>query len=274
MKRILFFCAAMLAVLTCNAQSSVQVLKDGKVIAEFYEQDGWEFRFRQGGDQPVVEEHEAVDLGLPSGLKWASCNVGAEGPYQAGDYFAFGETDTYYNGTYPSQSWKTGKEAGYVASSYFDCSLLTTGAYEFFKYSFPNGKTVLDECDDVAHVKWGGNWRMPTTDDFYELIDECDWTWENGGYLVTSKHNGNSIFLPAAGAIQGTSNIGTEYSIYRANSLYNNLDNAAVHDINAYSHGLAFTSQFIGVTAGRGSEDNQYTGILRFNGCSVRPVCQ
>ncbi|MDY4512083.1 MAG: hypothetical protein SPE10_01325 [Paludibacteraceae bacterium] len=128
--------------------------------------------------------HEWVDLGLPSGTKWATCNVGASTPEEYGNYYAWGETET--KSTY---SWST----------YFDT---TDGGSTFTKYT-TDGKTVLDLEDDAARANWGGAWRMPTDGEWGELLDECTWEWttKNGvnGYEVKSEANGNSIFLPAAG---------------------------------------------------------------------------
>ncbi len=149
----------------------------------------------------------AIDLGLPSGLKWASFNLGATRPEEYGDYYAWGETEPYYSSQDPL-TWKEGKEAGYYWSSYKWCM----GAYyTLTKYctdsrygynGFTDGKTVLDPEDDAAHVNLGGKWRMPTDDEWTELRENCTWSWttQNGvdGYLVTGP-NGNSIFFPAAG---------------------------------------------------------------------------
>lgn len=141
--------------------------------------------------QSVVGEHEYVDLGLPSGLKWATCNVGAEKPEDYGDYFAWGETETksYYDWT--TYKWCNGSKetlTKYCTDSH---------------YGTVDGKTVLDPEDDAAHANWGGEWRMPTQDEIKELKDNCTGTWttQNGveGYKVTSNKNGNSIFFPAAG---------------------------------------------------------------------------
>ena len=143
----------------------------------------------------TINGHDYVDLGLPSGLKWATCNVGANNPWEDGDYYAWGETEekstynmsTYkwYNGSYDSQT-------KYCIYSY--CGTV-------------DNNTTLDPEDDVAHVKWGGTWRMPTLDEQKELLNHCTWKWttQNGvnGYKVTGL-NGNSIFLPAAGYRNGT----------------------------------------------------------------------
>ena len=150
---------------------------------------------------------EAIDLGLPSGLKWASFNLGATVPEEYGDYYAWGETEPYYSGQDPL-IWKEGKDAGYDWPSYKWCN---GSSSSFTKYcsdssygynGYTDDKTILDPEDDAAHVNLGGNWRMPTDAEWTELIDNCTWTWttRNGvnGYQVSSS-NGSSIFLPATG---------------------------------------------------------------------------
>ena len=130
--------------------------------------------------------YEYVDLGLPSGLKWATCNVGAEKPEDFGDYFAWGETTPKKQ--YDWRTYKYCKGTDRTLTKYSDCN---------------NGfidKTVLDSESDAATVNWGGLWRMPTDVELTELREQCTWTWtiQNGvnGYNVTGP-NGNSIFLPA-----------------------------------------------------------------------------
>ena len=137
-----------------------------------------------------VEEHEWVDLGLPSGTLWATCNIGASAPEQYGDYFAWGETepkDYYYWETY---KWCEGSE-----------NTLTKYCTDS-EYGTVDGKTVLDPQDDAAFVNWGPSWRMPTLEQQLELLEKCTWQWTTrddvNGLLVTGP-NGNSIFLPAAG---------------------------------------------------------------------------
>ena len=137
----------------------------------------------------------AIDLGLS--VKWANANIGANAQEEFGDYFAWGETVTKND-----FSW----------SNYQLCN----GTYNSFtKYndSSENGvidnKNILDNNDDVAYVKLGNGWRMPTNTEWMELQDNCSlkWTAQNGvnGLLVTSKKNGASLFLPAAGIRYGTS---------------------------------------------------------------------
>ena len=138
-------------------------------------------------------QYEAVDLGLS--VKWATHNVGATKPEEYGGYYAWGETEEKEDYSWSTYKWCNGSED--TLTKY--CTSSSCGAVD--------NKTVLDPEDDVAHVKWGGDWRMPTTEEQRELLDNCTWEWttQNGvnGYKVTGP-NGNSIFLPAAGYRNGT----------------------------------------------------------------------
>ena len=157
--------------------------------------------------------HEYVDLGLPSGLKWATCNVGATEPEEFGGYYAWGEV--HQQGYYDWSTYKWCNGSDDTMTKYCTNS----------RYGTVDNKTVLDLEDDVAHVKWGGSWRMPTLDELKELKNNCTWIWttQNGvnGYKVASKTNGNSIFLPAAGRFEGMylNNSGI-YGYYLSGSLY------------------------------------------------------
>ncbi len=137
--------------------------------------------------------HKYVDLGLPSGTKWATCNVGASKPEEYGDYFAWGETTTksYYDwSTYRWYNGYSNKFTKYCTDSDF-------GTIDY--------KTELLPEDDAATANWGSGWKMPSLDQIKELCNSSYTTWEwtqlNGvnGCKVTSKSNGNSIFLPATG---------------------------------------------------------------------------
>ena len=200
-------------------------------------------------DDEVLVQGVAVDLGLS--VKWATCNVGASTPEDYGDYFAWGETST--KSTY---GWSTYK---YCNGSY---NTLTKYNNSSSYGTMVDNKTQLDLSDDAARANWGGSWRMPTDAEMTELRKQCTWTWttQNGvnGYKVTSKSNGNSIFLPAA-------------SYYR----FGLVDNVG-HGGYYWSSSLyTFGSQegfgpddAMGVTFPRG-----YSVIDRNCGCSVRPVC-
>jgi hypothetical protein len=141
-----------------------------------------------GGD-----EHEYVDLGLPSGLLWATCNVGANAPEEYGDYFAWGETepkDYYYENT----------------------------------YTYSDNPAILPSDHDAATANWGDDWRMPTKAEFEELYNNTTMTWttQNGvnGRLFTAA-NGSSLFLPAAGYRgYGSLHDAGSYGYYWSSSLY------------------------------------------------------
>ena len=154
---------------------------------------------------PDANGYEYVDLGLSSGLFWATCNVGADSPEDYGDYFAWGETEPkdYYD--WDSYKWMTdGMSDWEGVNKYTIADNQTSGVWYDSNGKFiGDNKTILELYDDAANANWGGDWRMPTKAEQDELRTECTWTWtiKNGvnGYKVTSKTNGNSIFLPAAG---------------------------------------------------------------------------
>lgn len=148
---------------------------------------------------PPSGEHEYVDLGLPSGLLWATCNVGANAPEEYGDYFAWGETqpkDVYDWSTYQYCNGSINTLTKYCNRP--DCG----------NNGFTDDLTTLLPEDDAATVNWGGDWRMPTYDEWRELYQNTTHTWttQNGvnGRLFTAS-NGNSLFLPAAGYYEGSS---------------------------------------------------------------------
>ena len=206
---------------------------------------------RPQGDQTVNNGHIYVDLGLS--VKWATCNVGAAIPEEYGGYYAWGETeekDNYnYNYNWSTYKWCNGSEntmTKYCTDSY---------------YGTVDNKTVLDPEDDVAHVKWGGSWRMPTKAEQNELRNSCTWTWttQNGvnGYKFTSKTNGNSIFLPAAGYRNGA-------YLYDSDSVGNYWSSS----LDSYGSVDAVSLCFDGsIFYGCGI-------FSRYIGCSVRPVCE
>lgn len=165
------------------------------------------------------DTHEYVDLGLPGGVLWATCNVGADKPEDYGLYFAWGETTGYAKGESHSFDWANYK---WMTPGQSDWQYVT-------KYTIPDGQkngcwydgdtyvgTTVDGVtyknltellpeDDAAVANWGNGWRMPTWQDIKDLYDykytTHEWVTVNGvnGEKITSKSNGNSIFLPAAG---------------------------------------------------------------------------
>ena len=142
--------------------------------------------------------HEYVDLGLS--VNWATCNVGASKPEEDGKYFAWGETETKTSDyLFTDYKWYVSEASGLDTVN-------NVYVFSFSRYNHEDGKTNLDAEDDVAHVQWGGNWRMPTKEECQELIDSCTCTWEivNGvnGIRFTSKKKGyedRSVFMPATG---------------------------------------------------------------------------
>lgn len=155
-----------------------------------------------------MPQPEAIDLGLS--VKWASFNVGASAPEEYGDYYAWGEVEP--KSEYLFDNYKWSDDNGMTMTKYCTDS----------SYGIVDGKTILDSEDDVAYIKLGNNWRMPTLDEFQELIDNCDseWTAQNGVYgrKLVSRINGNSIFLPAAGADQ-ENDAGLKAYYWSANTL-------------------------------------------------------
>ena len=140
---------------------------------------------------PNSVNHEFVDLGLPSGTLWATCNVGANNPWEYGDYFAWGETTPKTD-----YSWSTYK---YANGAYNKLTKYCNNK-EYGNKRFTDSRTTLERSDDVAYFHWGSNWSMPTQSQWVELKAKCTWTWAtyNGinGYEVKGS-NGKSIFLPA-----------------------------------------------------------------------------
>ena len=152
-----------------------------------------------------------VDLGLPSGLKWAKCNLGASKPSDYGDYYAWGEIEPKTT-NYSWATYKWGTENNMT------------------KYNDTDSKTTLEAADDAATAKLGSPWRIPTNDEIQELIDKCTWTWttQDGvkGYEVKGP-NGNSIFLPVAGNWGSKLDLAGVYGYYRSSSLSTGNSNKA-----------------------------------------------
>lgn len=172
-------------------------------------------------------DYAYVDLGLS--VKWATCNVGADSVHHFGDYFAWGETSTKYYYDITSYKWYTIKNDNGVWN-----------IETIIKYNTNNNcgnvdyNTKLDAEDDAATINMGKHWRMPTKDEQEELVAKCIWIWtdnyeETGvaGYIVTSKINGNHIFLPAAGFRDGSDlKLVGASGRYWSSSLYMNLGNS------------------------------------------------
>lgn len=200
-------------------------------------------------DHRQIQEQGAVDLGLS--VKWAACNIGANKPEEYGDYFAWGETKpkSFYN----LESYKWCGEKVYTEIWPVKKYCATS------RFGTVDNKITLDPEDDAAHINWGSAWRLPTSAEQAELVYCCTWTWttRNGvkGYKVTSKNNGNSIFLPAAGhrfwnSLYDAGSTGHYWTSSLNKSYSNEAEGLRIYPsgIDAYSYG-------------------------RYFGYSVRPVC-
>ena len=248
-KKNAFFIAALLSVVgmqTALAQKMTVNLVGGEAVE--YDVTKVESVTFSEGEPIIIENHEYVDLGLPSGTLWATCNVGASKPEEAGDYFAWGETqpkDTYNWSTY----------------------LLCDGSYNTLtkyctneSFGTVDNITELEPEDDVAAANWGSEWQMPTREQILELVSSNNttttWTTQNGvdGRLITSKVNGNSIFLPANGYYNESSlqSAGTA-CYYWSRSL-----DASSNDL---GQGLYYSSDYLLTNSTR-----------RYYGRAVRPV--
>ena len=202
------------------------------------------------GTTGSLNGHEYVDLGLPSGTRWATCNVGSDTPEGYGNYYAWGETTTktaYDWSTYRYCNGSANTLTKYCNSSYYGNN------------GFIDTLTVLEACDDVATANWGEGWRMPMKTEINELINNCTVTWtiQNGvnGHLFTGP-NGNSIFLPAGGNnLGGCGSLGYYWS--SSLTLSNN---------GAIAANLYFDSNYYVV-------DDDIYYCYRYGGQSVRAVC-
>ncbi|MEE1004818.1 MAG: Ig-like domain-containing protein [Bacteroidaceae bacterium] len=241
---------AVLLLLTGLQSALAQTLKlymSDKQVVEYSVEKVDSLVFSDGAGD-TAETHEWVDLGLPSGTLWATCNVGANSPEEYGDYFAWGETEP--KNDYSWSTYKYYKE--------------TIGFTKYCTDSYDgtvDNKTELEPSDDAATVNWGSEWQMPSHEQCKELYNNnyttTTWTVMNGiyGRMIVSNSNGNSVFLPAAGwqadaIIDGTGG----YGYYWSRSLYttSGCDHALYLD---------FASQYIDWASG-----------FRYYGRTIRPV--
>lgn len=193
-------------------------------------------------------DHEYVDLGLPSGTLWATCNVGATYPAEAGNYYAWGETTT---------------KSSYNWSTYFDA--LDSEGGSFKKYSL-GGKTTLDPEDDVAYVAWGSDWRMPTKTEIQELIDNTNISTDGNTYVLTSQINSKKIVFPQSGYYDETSFVNATSKASRISHIWSKTLNEIFSD-SAYILDMSkneATSPFI--------SQKYITSLYRYKGLPVRAV--
>ena len=194
---------------------------------------------------------EYVDLCLPSGTKWATCNVGADSEIDCGLYFAWGETVGYSGIT-------DTKKFGWRDYKFSKC-----GSNKFIKYNGTDRKKVLDLKDDAAHIHMGGRWHMPTKEQIIELKSNTisDWvTNYNGsgvnGILFTSKSDtSKKLFFPASGCVSSSySEMVGKICYYWSSSIYNNND--------CYGFILNIRSALIFVALSNRNDGNTVRGVF------------
>lgn len=195
----------------------------------------------------VTIDYSYVDLGLPSGLKWATRNIGATSETDYGDYFMWGSTTP-----------NTASQCNWANTPFNNgSSLIDEGYFNSVKGTVcPNG--ILAKEYDTATQIMGGDWRMPTRDDLQELLNNTNHVWVTinnvNGWKFTSKTNGNSIFIPAAGYCSN----GSEQYVGR----YGNVWTSSLDNTNLY---MALDLEF-------DTSDCKVTNNDRCNGQSVRGV--
>ncbi len=200
----------------------------------------------------IFNGHEYVDLGLPSGTLWATCNVGANNPEDYGNYYAWGETST--KSTYDYENYRYSTDTWYYGTK------LTKycGVAGFGNNGFTDNLTALQSGDDPATASWGSGWQTPSEAQWDELLANTtnEWTTRSGkaGCLFTSKKNGQTLFLPASGGRCEFGEAGS-YGYYWSRSL--NTDNP----YNAWYFGFLSNDCYMG-------------HFDRSNGFTVRPVRQ
>ena len=199
-----------------------------------------------------VNGHEYVDLGLPSGTLWATCNVGANKPEGYGNLYAWGETRTKSH-----YDWETYK----YANGNYDKLTKYCSKSDYGNNGFTDNLTTLQTDDDPAAVNWGSNWHIPSYTQWDELLQNTTniWTTQNGvnGRLFTSKKNGHCLFLPAADVVNGeASHRYNDSGWYWLRSLQRDFGQEL-------ALGFRITSR-----------ECYASNFNRKNGCSVRPVCE
>lgn len=225
-----------------------KILEQGRAYHLYMTWDGKELKFGKG--ETPIPQGEAVDLGLPSGTMWATCNVGAKSPEEYGDYFSWGEIagkDRYDWDNYHY----------YTSGTHYDCTYL--------------GDEIGGTSYDVATTLWGDNWKMPSKAQMKELIDycTCERTSLNGVNGVSFKGpNGNSIFMPIAGFYDGYyGNYFGSSGRYWASTYYTD---SGYPNVTHWAYSMQIG---IGGNSATGDKPKPYlVNDSRSSGLSVRPV--
>ena len=303
MKKLLLMLCALFAFTLCQAQENPNNKVDGESINAAIQ----EIRSRinslkqeisalqnkncscschEGDADDPYNGHEYVDLGLPSGLKWATCNVGAESPEEYGAYFAWGATEEQEVCDWVHCPYQTQDTEDYMSVKFLKYLESTSSGYKDPSATDADAlKTVLDPEDDAAHVNWKGSWRMPTIEEQKELRDECYWKWVtsyNGkdveGYVVYKVKdsadrgrmtNNNSSYTPVGSYSVSDPHLFLPAAGYRYSSDLYNVGSDGYYwssSLNSSDPSNAFGLYF-------GSDGVFWRSYNRRYGQSVRPVC-
>ena len=195
-----------------------------------------------------MTQYEYVDLGLPSGLKWAKCNVGAASETDYGDYFMWGSTKP-----------NTADECNWVTYKYYNGSEDTLTKYNTYRfYGTVDNITTLESVDDAATQIMGSDWRMPTKTDFQELIDKTNHEWVtnfngsgvDGCKFTSKKDTSKYIFIPATGSVWSGSVNRVDRSYVWGSSLYDSYpDQSSYLFSDSYdAYGIGDTYRHVGQT--------------------------
>lgn len=206
-----------------------------------------------GGTTPSTMEY--VDLGLPSGLKWAKCNLGASKPSDYGDFYAWGEIAT--KTTWAVWEFYKWMQSGQSEWKYITKYTIADGETEAIWYDssgnfIGDNITTLVAADDAATQQLGSPWRMPTVDEINELLDKCTWTWTTqdgvNGHQVDGP-NGNAIFLPATGYISDLFIINRgDLGYYWSSSLSPSSHDASLFYFDSVNHAWAYEHRRCGLS--------------------------
>lgn len=199
MKTILTTLGGFIGMTSVAATFMQVVTKDGEVVRYDVENVA-EVNYVIGGSK-----YEYVDLGLPSGTLWATYNIGATKPEEIGNYFAWGETESRETYSESNYEWYS-EVSGYMKYNSYKDTLKT-----------------LQPKDDVATVRWGADWRMPTQEEIVELTENCQMKIMEINGVRCGKFigpNGETLILPAAGGIYRSENITGLDGVYWSSSLY------------------------------------------------------
>ena len=214
------------------------------------------FAMSCNNQKTTINGHDYVDLGLPSGTLWATCNVGAEAPEDYGDYFSWGETKT--KDIYDWDTYKYANGSYKMITKYCNYSVCGNNG-------FTDTLTILQTDDDAAAANWGNGWLTPSYEQWYELLQNTTnkWTVLNGieGRLFTAK-NGQTLFLPAAG-----NRLGNELVAAGSSGFYSSRSRFRNNPLHVW--GLVIRSEELDLY-----DDYCYVDYgCRQDGLSVRPVC-